>query len=318
MNDAEKPVETTEAVPESMADVTQPEKEAADDDDIEAQLLADLEADEAAQKTAGALNPDDFGTQIEEPLADMSINFGGVIMNETQASEPAHAPSQAPASAPVQIPPVQTLPAQTPASISNPPGLIKIYCVKQVDTLDSQPQGEPIVHEGKFSDRDEANEYATSIVSSYRLQHGEPRSITEEHKYHLYHCTLTHDTHKSTQIYVSSTTEPISNYANIDPSTITLHLPSLAYFVRFELSTPDGKTIDRQQSGHYTDLKLANDAACKFLYEYLQPKRGQERIEWLEIHENMIGAMLREGRDGMTENGNMFNCALAKVGGGEG
>jgi hypothetical protein len=299
---------------------TQDEKEV-DGQELEAESTAALEAEsqhdmETAASHTAALNPEDYSTQIEEPLADMTESFGGDHINFSQAN--------------TSLPEYSSTQPQTTSS--QPDGRAEIYIVKRVQTVDDGSEVEETrelgkfvdlkrvqtvdgseVGEtrelGKFVDREQANAFAKEQVQAHRKAHGEPRHIDDNLESNLYFCKLNHNNYNATIFHVVTDNIPKSKL----PASTTIEGPKQAWMIHLTITTVIyDKVKDREREKErmtilpeqYSDLGRANYAAAKYLYEYLKPK--QPKLEFFTRHENEIGPELRKERDECSDMGKEF------------
>jgi hypothetical protein len=245
-------------------------------------------------KAANGLNPDDFGTQIDELFEDTQ-------MADTQNNGQ-----------------VEEVSAPAKPLISR---MIRLYIVQRTNSVDSEEQPPQILQ--KFTNRDDANSFATSIFQEIKDNKAENEAIAEEYKNNLFHGSLTSEENgASTTIKV--TTEIIqdsSTLAIFDPDMIQPRISEYTYFIKLKTSTEiqdeetNTTTITNKEEilpppHYYSDLELANYAACAYFYTYLKPPRA--KIDWIAQHENEIGKLLRSGRDTFCEQGLQFDAELER------
>jgi hypothetical protein len=266
---------------------------------------------EGEQCTAsGALDRDDYSTQIDEPLVEMTESFSSHTMSASQAPAPQVPATQVPA---------RSSNSELQASKFPSNALVRLYIIKRASTIDDEEDGTSEELD-KFHNRDEANTFAADQVNIYRAQHGEPRSITEEFRHNLYWCKLGHDDQKATVFSVATEIKQQSELVGFNLSTVKQIYPERAWMVYLTVTT---KIIDEDTStpllkesithypDQYTHLELANNAAYKVFFDHIKPKRP--KIEHMAQHENDIGPLLRDERDRCNQIGRCFDAGLDKT-----
>jgi hypothetical protein len=266
-------------------------------------------------KTTHDLNPDDYGMQIVDPLADMSSSFGGYAT--VARSSHVAGPRTRSQSRPRQQPP--NAPDMSIKNHTTKPGeIIRVYMVSKIDNDDElQFIGEI------FSDRDEANHFAELQVQEYRKKRTKPSSIKEEYSEGLYTGIVAHGGRGgTTTISVSSQIKQTTNLPDV--THIQPRLPERSYLI---IRTIKNSVFDSENSSttvtvtseplegmHFSDREYANNEAAKHLTQFLKPKKPN--LDHIESYDNQVCPQIRDLLKSCDEAGNCFIIEVEKGDGG--
>lgn len=194
--------------------------------------------------------------------------------------------------------------------------LVRVYTVKMLQITDGEEQ--PQQDLDKFLNLSDANSFARDKAKEHEpVDAPSGQNCIDE----LFHGQIIHDDANSTQIWVASEITPSSKISNFDPELLQARLPTSSWLIRFEtvIDTFDNdsetrttcKTLNILPDHHYSDIELANYAACDYLVQFLKPSRPA--IDHIEQYENDIIPQLRRGRDEYCELREAFTCEINKA-----
>ena len=264
---------------------------------------------EMEARSTNALNPDEYGTQIVEPLADMNPSFGGYA---PQRRSPQSSPPRCNPRTRQQLSSTPNAPIKN--RVTKPREMIRLYMVKKVHN-DEEPQLVGDI----FSDRSEANRFAEAKVQECRKNRNKPASITENYSDDdLYSGMITHSNGGTTTIYVSS---QIKQTADLDDAIqIQPRLPEQSYLIMRTIKksvcdpetniTTVTKTTVPLEGMHFSDREYANNEAAKYLMSFIKPKRPN--LDDVAEFENDMCAQIRDALKTFDEGRDCFSVELEK------
>ena len=193
--------------------------------------------------------------------------------------------------------------------------LVRVYTVKMLQIIDGEEQ--PHQEFNQFLNLSDANSFAKDKAKEHELVNA---SSGQDCIGELFNSQIIHDDTNRTQIWVVSEIIHWSQIPNFDPELLQPRLPASSWLIRFEtimdtFNNDSGtwttcKTSDILPNHHYSDVELANYAACEYLIQFLKPPRPV--IDHLEQYENDIIPQLRRGRDDCCELKEAFTCEVEK------
>jgi hypothetical protein len=234
---------------------------------------------------------------------------------DTPAAE-APGPDDLPIPARLEKPSADMAHAGTSQPIPIDNQMVRVYIVKILRKVDGEEQ--PTQDLQKFLDHSEANSFAEDKAKEYSSDDHTPD--TQDYVEQLFSSLIVRDDNNSTHIWVASEIEPSSKIVNFDSSVLKPRFPASSWLIRFV--TVKNTVDDESQAsithttttilpGHqYSDLELANHAACEYFIQYLKPTRPV--LAHLEQYENELITTLRDARDNFCTEMEPFWCSLEK------
>lgn len=194
--------------------------------------------------------------------------------------------------------------------------LVRIYIVNISRTINGEEQ--PVEELIKLLNYSDANALAEEKVSECQLDHS--TACTRDYVDQLFRCDMAHDDKNSTQIWVASEIISVAKIPNFEAGVVKERLPSSSWFLRFRTTQDvwdeESKTMnicitaEILPDHHYSDVELANHAACEYLIKYAKPSRPV--MNHLEQYENEFIPLVRQLRDDLCEEQTPFACGLEK------
>jgi hypothetical protein len=194
--------------------------------------------------------------------------------------------------------------------------LVRVYTVNILQIVDGEEQ--PPGDVNKFLNLSDANAFAADKIKEY--QSADDTSNSHDYIDRLFHGQVAQDDVNSARIWVACGIEPSSTISNFDPELLTPQFPTKSWFIRFETLKDvfnedtqawiTHKTANILPNHHYSDVELANYAACEHLIQFLKPSRPV--LDHLEQYENAFIPELRHARDDLCSQREPFQCGLEK------
>lgn len=233
--------------------------------------------DDNGENQASELDPNDYGTQLEDDLNEAFDELSNrnqpqpsISYSTTNSSKSKFASGQS----------------------QNSSEMIRIYNVETTETKNGE-EGE-IEHVKMFTDRKQANNMGKDLFQEYRKNAPvKPHHITENStEDELYTGTVVFDMYNSVTVCVTSKIDSSAKFAGLDVSNMKKLYGQNVWVIKRDLkkefTDPDtNRTIithikEDANDKVYTDQEYANHQAAQDFIAYLKPKGYDidEAVEW--------------------------------------
>lgn len=210
---------------------------------------------------------------------------------------------------------LQNIPDEEPPTIEKQ--LVRVYIVKMSRTVD----GEDLALRqdlDRLLNLSDANALAEDKMKEYHSN--DDISVHEEYVDQLFRGQIAQDDKNSIQIWVESEIVPFSEVPDFDPELLQSRFPANSWMIRFktvkDIFDEDSQTWNTHTTSnilpyhHYSDVGLANYAACDYIVQFLKPPRPV--LDHLEQYENEFIPEVRRLRDEKCEHKAQFDCGIEK------
>ncbi|KAH6668945.1 hypothetical protein B0J14DRAFT_599664 [Halenospora varia] len=248
----------------------------------------------------------------EEPIAidDADVFDPEVVEQAVQAAPTVEARPAAPQR--------KRFTAPKPVS-ANPNECVRVYFVKQQKIIDGAWEDEPFLL-APYVDRQDANERLHREAEKCRAERP-AKYIESIDTDSLCSAQIFYDEEEQNGIWFAVMSDPIakSQLKNVDTTLLGKRYPERIWTVRRKITN---RTVDEETNmttintettrlePSFSDLKLANNDAAKKMLDFLRPT--VPRMDWVEKHENMCGAQIRESRDERNKAKLLFGAEVDK------
>jgi hypothetical protein len=196
--------------------------------------------------------------------------------------------------------------------------LVWIYSVIEAETFDGVSG--PVRKGSDYLDRNDAIRSASHRLQKYRstrlTTHGVEETYSDED---IYQGKLFFDSERTNHLTISINKFPQApqEIVDFDASKVPERVPVKAYILKLkthkreimgngmEVEIRDCDVIDGRI---FSELEMANTAACTYLIEYIKPTAP--RLDDIEQHANVAAPRIRERRDKHIEKKTRFVCGM--------